>query len=167
MADRKSSARLRAMLIERNTTHGQYGTPAHVTWRGMIERCTNPKNSHWHLYGGAGVTVCERWRSFENFLADMGPRPDGMSIDRIDNAGNYEPENCRWASAQEQAKNRSISKAVTVDGELLSLQELSARTGIGYPTLRWRIHIKKMPVELALSMPVSNRGGWRNGARLR
>lgn len=74
-------------------------------WAGMVNRCTNPNNSHYHLYGGRGVSVCNRWRAFKNFLDDMGERPDGMSLDRIDPAGNYEPSNCRWATASEQRNN--------------------------------------------------------------
>ncbi len=93
-----------------STVHGHSRrgarTATHNTWRAMRERCSNPKHADWHRYGGRGVIVCDRWRTFENFLADMGERPAGRTLDRIDPNGNYESGNCRWATAHEQRINQ-------------------------------------------------------------
>lgn len=110
------------------------------TRRSMIARCHNPNRKDFLHYGGRGIRVCDRWReSFENFFADMGPKPSPKhSIDRIDLNGHYEPGNCRWATVAEQMSNRSDSRYLTIDGVTLTMAEWSRRTGVHNTTIRWR-----------------------------
>ena len=92
-------------------THRMFGTPEHKAWSHMKQRCTNPNDKRYHSHGGRGITFCEDWKSFENFFKDMGLRPsDKHSLDRIDNDGNYEKGNCRWATQSEQSINKRIAK---------------------------------------------------------
>lgn len=95
-----------------NFKHGRSRTSLHNRWKEMMGRCYNPKHPRYADYGGRGITVCERWHIFANFLADMGEPPPRLTLDRIDNNGNYEPRNCRWATVSEQNSNtrRSIVK---------------------------------------------------------
>jgi len=112
-------------------------SPEYTTWLLLRDRCNNPRNPKYARYGGRGITVCGRWNDFATFLADMGPKPStGHSIDRIDNDGPYSPENCRWASRDEQRNNKSASVRVVVNGERLTRKEAMARLGISFAKAR-------------------------------
>lgn len=129
--------------LHHNYKHGQGGknpTGAYKSWKSMLDRC-NPRNADTQPnYAGIGITVCERWaNSFEAFYADMGDRPEGFSIDRIDHTGNYEPSNCRWADKNTQAENRCTTIYIEIDGERLFLSEASKRYGIPITTLSRRL----------------------------
>lgn len=102
-------------------THGRSHTPEHDTWCKMQDRCGNPNNPKFHRYGGRGIKVCQRWlEDFRNFLADMGPKPSPKhSIERKNNDGDYEPDNCRWATNYEQSRNKSQNNFVEIDGTTL------------------------------------------------
>lgn len=124
--------------------HGMKGTPEHNIWSSMRARCHDARNPKYARWGGRGIRVCERWQSFEAFLADMGPRPGpGYSLDRIDNNGDYEPGNCRWATAKEQASNTRRNRYVELSGERMTLSEFLRRYGLGDRSVR---------VKLALGM---------------
>lgn len=122
--------------------HGKSNTAEHNIWMRMLNRCANENYSEWHLYGGRGIAVCDRWvESFENFLADMGPRPSPRhSIDRFpDNDGNYEPANCRWATPKQQGRNVRKNLIVDLDGRKVSLAEACEATGINYGAAKYRL----------------------------
>ena len=140
-----------------NRTHGMSNSSEYQSWRGMWERCTNPNNSHYQVYGGAGVVVSDKWKDFSAFLVDMGVRPEGTSLDRFPNAsGNYEPGNCRWATAGEQSRNTSRTIYITWDGETLCRKDWAERLGITTVALKFRL--KHWPLERTMTSTRSNRG---------
>lgn len=129
--------------------------PLEATYAGMLRRCYNPNEKLYPRYGGRGLVVCERWkqpygRGFANFVEDMGEKPHGMSLDRRDNDGNYEPSNCRWADRTTQNRNRSISKYVDIKGERVFLGELAIKRGVNRSTIDARIK-RGIPIDEALS----------------
>ena len=115
--------------------HGKTGGPGYAVWAGMRQRCQNPNSAAFRDYGGRGIVVCERWSKFENFIADRGQPPPGMSLDRKDNDGPYSPENCHWASKKTQVRNRRVTTMYTYQGETKSLPEWAEHFSIPYPTL--------------------------------
>ena len=134
-------------------THGMTDAPIYRTWLNMLQRCNNPKNTNYHDYGGNGITVCERWKTFENFHEDMGPRPDGRTLDRIDNGGNYEPSNCKWSTRQEQNDNRR--NTILINGETVVV--VARRHGICPRLLYRRYFVYGWTLEEALNTPVGRR----------
>lgn len=118
-------------------THGMNGTPIYKIWVHMKQRCSNPNAANYPRYGGRGITVCERWLKFENFLSDMGERPSSEhSLDRIKIDGNYEPSNCRWATWFEQNNNHSKNNILELNGERLTTAQWARKFNVNYNTLK-------------------------------
>jgi len=140
-------------------THGMSQTSEYRTWKEMRARCENTNGPAYRLYGGRGITVCERWRkSFEAFLADMGPRPSRKhSLDRKNVNGNYEPANCRWATSRQQNQNRRDNVLVTYKGETKVLRQWARERRVRYLTLYQRIVVYHWSPERAFETPVAKR----------
>ncbi len=109
--------------------HGKFGSRVYDVWSHMLYRCRNPRYPGFHRYGGRGISVCSDWHDFANFYRDMGDPPEGMSLDRIDNDGDYTPENCRWATHREQMMNRHNSRPVMVLGEVMTVGDICIMAG--------------------------------------
>lgn len=135
-------------------------TPRNPTWRcwiSMIQRCHNPKHLAFSAYGAKGITVCERWRDYKNFLEDLGERPSTLhSIDRINNSLGYVPGNCRWATQVEQNRNRTNNRRLTFGGETLTVAEWGERTGITSKVIRGRLALG-WSIEDSLTTPPARR----------
>lgn len=140
-------------------TIGRVISPTYHTWAGMKARCLNPSHAYFKNYGGRGIHVCDRWLSFENFLADMGEKPAGRSIDRIDSNGHYEPSNCRWATRAEQDENKRSSRLIVAFGRTQTLQQWADEIGITHGALIFRLDKANWPVERALTTPGRGYGG--------
>jgi hypothetical protein len=155
----------RDKLVARCSKHGhaegRRQTPEFSAWIGMKERCRNPRTKSFSRYGGRGITVCDRWReSFAAFLADMGPRPSPVhSIDRINNDGNYEPNNCRWATRREQSRNRGDNIVITINGESLCAVDWAERAGIPVSVITGRIRTGWNPEAAVMTPKLTRRFG--------
>lgn len=115
---------------------GRSTTPEWHAWRNMLQRCSNPNAQAYHNYGARGLTVCKRWEKFENFLADMGPRPEGHTLERVNNEKGYKPSNCVWATPEQQNRNTRTSRWLTANGERMLLVDWARRLGTK-PTTIW------------------------------
>ncbi len=141
----------------RNRTHGKVTAPEYMTWKRMRGRCNNTAHKDYRHYGGRGIHVCQEWDSFETFYHDMGLMPSPLhTLERIDNSGNYEPDNCRWATRKEQARNTRRNRLLTFNGITQSVPEWSDETGIPQKILHTRL-IAGWTVEEALMHPVGRR----------
>jgi hypothetical protein len=129
------------------------GYHTYQAWNSMRHRCNNQGNPFYQRYGGRGIKVCEEWNSFENFLADMGEKPVGLSLDRIDNDGDYCKENCRWATPKEQARNRSTAVQVTYAGKTQCISAWAEELGMSFSVLSKRLR-RNIPVDIALRTSV-------------
>lgn len=135
----------------RFTTHGEYQSPEWRTWNHLKDRCLNPDSDNWKYYGGRGISVCDRWKhSFQNFLSDMGKRPTlKHGIERKNNAGNYEPSNCIWATQKEQNRNTRANRTLSLNGHSMILADWSIHLGIPSCTLSNRIR-RGLPIDRVL-----------------
>lgn len=157
--------------IANSLTHGHarpsQGGRSHTyrAWECMKSRCTNAESDQYANYGGRGITLCERWLNFANFLADMGERPAGKTLDRRDNSGNYTPANCRWATPTEQARNRRSTRIILFRGRAQSLKAWCDELDLAYHTTWWRLRAG-FDIDVVFSKPAGGRRLKRFGAQL-
>jgi len=139
-ASTAAAAATRPCMSCSHSSHGLSRSSTYQSWRSMLKRCLKTTNHNYMNYGGRGITICESWRQrFENFLQDMGVRPDGTTLDRINVDGNYEPGNCRWADAVQQQSNRRNSLLITIDGVTKSAGTWARESGIATSLVHMRI----------------------------
>lgn len=131
-----------------NYRHGMYGTKTYKSWSEMKSRCDHPERSTGHY---ENVTYCDAWKDFSAFFADMGVRPEGTTLDRIDSSGNYEPSNCRWADIYTQENNKSNNVFYIYGGERLTLTQIARKYGISRSNLANKVYLYKWDMETAVS----------------
>ncbi len=145
---------------DRSKTHGQSKAKTYKAWASMKYRCENPNNDAYSYYGGRGIKVCERWHDYKNFIEDMGERPDGMTIERKNVNGNYEPDNCIWASRKQQSRNLRVTARFTINGVCKALDDWCDEYGIKKQTVIGRIGRGQSLIE-AFTKPIRTQN--RNG----
>lgn len=145
------------------TTHGMSGSASHKAWKSMMGRCYSPKNTSYARYGGRGITVCDRWRTFEKFYEDMGTPPSGLTLDREDNAAGYSPDNCRWATKKTQGRNKRNNVRDMVWG---SLAEAVEHYGVVSYATAWARNRKGVPIDAAASLPLRSRLPFADGSTM-
>lgn len=155
-----NSEQKRQICVDQNTTHGDAPRGKRCfeyrCWVNMIQRCENPDSTGWSHYGGRGIRVCARWKTYENFLADMDRRPSSKhTLDRIDPNGDYEPSNCRWLTMKEQENNRTNNRLLTFQGRTQTLMQWAEETGLKRETISKRLDRLGWSVEDALSTSTS------------
>jgi hypothetical protein len=129
----------REKMAARNTKHGQSGTKTYRVWKNMRARCGSETDSDYHLYGGRGIKVCERWQDYLAFVEDMGECPPGKSLDRVDVNAGYSPDNCRWATAKEQAGNKRTTRRVEALGQTKIITEWARELGVSHRLIDYRL----------------------------
>jgi len=147
-------------VAEANTTHGMTDHPTHYVWVAMLQRCENPSDKAYKNYGGRGITVCAEWHNAEKFInwALASGWEKGLSIDRIDNDGNYEPSNCRWATRKEQQRNRRNNRLIVFNGKTQCLADWAEEVGMDFATLWHRLYHFHWPIERAFTEPARRVG---------
>lgn len=135
------------------TKHGYCGTSIYTIWQNMMKRCHTPTYRDYKYYGGRGIKVCDRWHVFEFFLEDMGERPKGLTIDRINNDGNYCKENCRWSTWRQQTRNNSRNVLITFNNQTMCLKDWCDFMGLKYSTVKERIRRNWLPEEALELVP--------------
>jgi hypothetical protein len=134
------------MITAKNFVHGMINSESYKSWQAMKTRCNNSNQEANKRYANLGY--CSEWESFENFMRDMGERPHGMTLDRIDNSKGYSKENCRWATIAEQNRNTKQNVFITHNGKTMCMRDWAAETGIPYPTIQYRMRQNKSPAEI-------------------
>lgn len=139
----------REFVTASNTTHGQSKSPTYVSWNAMWTRCTNSARKVWHYYGGRGIQVCEEWKSFEQFVLDLGERPDGLSLERKDSNKGYFKDNCYWATSQQQSWSRRNTRWIEFGGQRKPLSVWA--TELGYSWIGLHARLARLPLNEALT----------------
>ena len=135
-------------------TCGKNASPTYESWASMKMRCRNPQYGSYPQYGAKGIDYCDRWETFKNFLEDMGVRPPGTSLDRIDGTKGYTPENCRWATTKEQNENRRSSVWIEYQGNRMLMINFARMLGMRVDTVWYRLHKRKMTPEQIATTPI-------------